>query len=261
MTTNETVASTHFEPAATPSPGGGQGGGLLLRRGFSLLEMMVAIALLSMGLVLLLQVQARSIQLAQQAREMTVATMLARGKLLDCQTDLLKKGFSIGDYDEEGNFDEEGYPTFYWECHGYKPDMPVADSGDITQAFSGAGGDGAAQAAQDQGTEMGMGMIAPILSQMSSILGDSIRELVVIVRWGEGEDMQEMTVTTHVVDKTAVNAVSQMIGQQAEALKGLTGGGGGSGGDAGGKGSDAGGGRGGANQLPSVGGGAGGRLK
>ena len=35
----------------------------------------------------------------------SVATMLARSKLYDCQHDLLKKGFSIGDYDEEGNFD------------------------------------------------------------------------------------------------------------------------------------------------------------
>mgnify|MGYP001764424235 CR=1 FL=1 len=58
---------------------------------------MVAIALLSIGLVLLLQVQARSIQLAQQAREMTVATQLARAKLYDCETDLLKKGEDVSD--------------------------------------------------------------------------------------------------------------------------------------------------------------------
>jgi general secretion pathway protein I len=196
-----------------------------VKRAFSLLEMMVAIALLSMGLVLLLQVQARSIQLAQDAREMTVATMLARGKLLDCQTDLLKKGFSVGDYDEEGNFDDEGYSTFFWECHGYKPDMPVADAGDVTEAFGGAGAGDTAAAAQDQGADLGMQFLAPVLSQMSNILGDSIRELVVIVRWGEGNDIKEMSVTTHVIDKTAVNTIAAMIGQQSEALRGLTGGG------------------------------------
>ena len=47
--------------------------------GFTLLEVMVAIGLLALGLVVLLQVQARSIQLAQQARNMSVATGLARG--------------------------------------------------------------------------------------------------------------------------------------------------------------------------------------
>jgi prepilin-type N-terminal cleavage/methylation domain-containing protein len=198
---------------------------------FSLLELMVAIAILSAGLVMLFQVQARSVALAQQAREITVATQLARGKLLDCQTDLLKKGFSVDDYETEGNFDDEGYADFFWECHGYKPDMPTIDGGGADAAgLLGAAGadDSAADAAQDQGGDIGMSFLAPVLSQMSGILGDSIRELVVIVRWGQGEDMQEMSVTTHVIDKGPVNQVAGMISAQANALKSLTGGGGGS---------------------------------
>ena len=195
---------------------------------FSLLEMMVAIALLSMGLVLLLQVQARSIQLAQQAREMTIATQLARAKLLDCQVDLLKKGFSIGDYDEEGDFSDEQMPGFFWECHAYKPEMPVADATDINTAAAG-GALGLDPSATEEASGGGgqadpmMGMIAPIVAQMSGILGDSIRELHVIIRWGTGEDMQEMSVTTHVIDKTAVNNVAAMIAQQAGALGALMG--------------------------------------
>ncbi len=194
--------------------------------GFSLLEVMVAMAILSVGLVSLLQVQSRSAELAIEAREMTVATMLARGKLYDCQTDLLKKGFSIGDYDESGNFDDEGYPTFFWECHGYKPEMPTGDGvGDMGSAASalGMGGSGG-DSGQPQGADMGMGMIAPVLQQMASVMGDSIRELVIIVRWGTGVDQQEMRVTTHVVDKTPINNVSQMIQQQTKALGALTGG-------------------------------------
>ena len=65
--------------------------GHLPARGFSLLEVMVALAILSVGLVTLVQVQARSAELAIQARELTVATMLARGKLYDCETDLAKR--------------------------------------------------------------------------------------------------------------------------------------------------------------------------
>jgi len=201
-------------------------------RAFSLLEMMVAIALLSLGLVLLLQVQARSIQLAQSAREITVATMLARGKILDCQADLLKRGFAVGDYNEEGDFEDETYPTFYWECHAYKPELPVADAGDIQGAMAGGPPTGAtgqetpaagglAGMAGGAGA-MGMSFIAPVLSQMSSILGDSIRELVVVVRWGNGKEMEEMTVTTHVIDKTAVNNVAGMI-QQATGIGGNNG--------------------------------------
>jgi general secretion pathway protein I len=198
------------------------------KRAFSLLEVMVAMAILTLGLVSLLQVQARSAEMAIAAREMTVATMLARGKLYDCQTDLLKKGFSVGDYDESGNFDDEGYPTFFWECHAYKPDMPTGEGvGDMGSAASALGMGAANDAAGDAapaGAEMGMGMIAPVLQQMASVLGDSIREMVIIVRWGTGADQQEMRVTTHVIDKTPVNNVARMIEQQSKALGSIAGG-------------------------------------
>ena len=203
---------------------------------FSLLEVMVAIAILAVGMTVLLQVQTRSINLAQQGREMTVATTLARSKLLDCQADLTKKGFSIGDYDEEGNFSDDGYPTFYWECHAYKPDIPVANATDVQQAFSATGTEEAGQAAEQQGGDLGMQFLAPVMSQLSGVLGDSIRELVVIVRWGKAGEADEMRVATHVIDKTAVNQVAGMI-QQATAMMPGAGGAGGAGGGRSGGGS------------------------
>jgi prepilin-type N-terminal cleavage/methylation domain-containing protein len=201
-----------------------------MRRAFSLLEVMIAMAILSMGMVLLLQSQSRSMQLAQQGRAITVATMLARGKLYDCQQDLLKQGFSIGDYSSEGNFDEEGYPKFYWECHAYQPELPVPSAGEIANAGAGGGGPlggavgGAVDAAKGQGQDLGMQVIAPFLAQLSGIMGDSIRELVVIVRWSDGGEgpLEEMRVATHVIDKTAVNNISQMIGRQVGSLPGGT---------------------------------------
>jgi general secretion pathway protein I len=206
-------------------------------RAFSLLEVMVALAILAVGLVSLLQVQSRSAQLAIEAREMSVATMLARSKLYDCQHELLKKGFSIGDYDADGNFDDEGYPKIFWECHGYAPEMPTGDGvGDASSAASMFGGAGATSSgasgssAAPPGSEMSMGMLAPVIQQMASVMKDSIRELVIIVRWGEGEARQELRVTTHVIDKQPMNRVSQMIQQQSRALGALGGGAGGPGG-------------------------------
>lgn len=184
-------------------------------KAFSLLEVMVAVALLAMGLVLLLQVQARSIQLAQQARNISVATGLARAKLYDCQQDLAKKGFSIGDYDERGDFDDEGFENFYWECHAYKPEMPVPNVNDITEGItSGAESqseDGVMGAAGAAG--MGAGMIAPVLAQMSTVIGESIRELTIIVRWQEGKVTEELQVTTHAIEKARINAVAGALSQ------------------------------------------------
>jgi general secretion pathway protein I len=215
-------------------------------RGFSLLEVMVAIALLALGLVLLLSVQARSIQMAQQARNMSVATGLARAKLYDCTHDLLKKGFSIGDYKEVGDFRDEKMESFFWECHAYKPELPVADVTDVTTGLQAAAGmmggqsDSVNASAAEQAAGMGAGMLAPVMSQISSVLGDSLRELVVIVRWKEGESWEELRVTTHVIDKTPINAIAAQLQGMAGQLGGLGGmfGGGASTGGEGGSSSD-----------------------
>jgi general secretion pathway protein I len=179
-----------------------------MKRAFSLLEVMISLAILSMGMVMLLQVQSRSMQLAVEANAMTTATQLTRSKMLDCQYDLLKKGFSIGDYNESGNFGDDGFPTYYWECHAYEPKMPEVGGGDVSGLTGGAGGDEAG------GGDVGMGFLQPILGQMSGIMGKSVRELVVIVRWGEGEDRDEMEAVTHVVDKQPVTTMAQLLAQQ-----------------------------------------------
>lgn len=198
-------------------------------RGFTLLEVMVAVALLSFGIVVLLQVQARSIQLAQQARNLSVATGLARAKLYDCEFDYRQKGFSIGDYDENGKLDDEGFETFFWECHAYKPELPVPNVTDITTGLANAAGSNAeAQgplgglAGAGEAAGLGAGMLAPMLAQVSQVVGESIRELVVIVRWKEGEGWEQLQVTTHLVDKTGINQIAAGVAASSQ-LPGLPG--------------------------------------
>jgi general secretion pathway protein I len=221
-------------------------------RAFTLLEVLVAVAILAVGMTVLLQVQARSALLAEQAKAMTVATQLARSKLYDCEVELLKRGFSIGDFKEEGKFDEEGYDDFFWECHGYKPELPMPDAADFQQAAAAAstpsedgeggllggmlGGGAAGQPGVDPAMMgAGMGMIGPVLTQVSEIVGESIRELTVVVRWRQGDTWDEMRVSTHLVDPTGVNMLAQQIQGMAGQLGAFTGTGGAGG--AGGKGS------------------------
>ena len=172
-------------------------------RGFTLLEVMVSLAILAGGMVVMLQAQTRSIELAQEAHFLTVSSQLARAKLYDCETDLQRRGFSIGDYDEEGDFSEEGFDAFFWECHAYPMDIPAPGSDDIASA----GGD------DERDTSMGLGMIAPFMENLGNALKDSIRELVVIVRWKNENVMDEMRLTTHVIDKKAVNQFANVVRQ------------------------------------------------
>lgn len=184
------------------------------QKGFTLLEVMVALAILAGGMVVMLQVQTRSIEMAQEAHFLTLSSQLARAKMYDCETDLMKRGFSIGDYDEEGDFSEEGFDTFFWECHAYPMDIPAPGSDDIASS----GGD------SDVDTSMGMGMIAPFMENLGNALKDSIRELVVIVRWKNENVMDEMRLTTHVIDKKAVNQFANVVRQLTSRFGGAMGG-------------------------------------
>ena len=65
--------------------------------GFTLLEVMFALALLGLGLTVLIKSAAGDIFNAQQAHMMGVVTDLARGKMYDIEEILLKDGFSDSD--------------------------------------------------------------------------------------------------------------------------------------------------------------------
>ncbi len=78
------------------------------KNGFTLLEIMVALAVISISLVVLLGLRNRDLVLAATARDMTQATLLARQKITEIQL----IGFpDLGE--KKGDFGEEA-PNFRW---------------------------------------------------------------------------------------------------------------------------------------------------
>jgi len=78
-------------------------------QGFTLLEVMIAVAIIAIAVVTLLGAQSQSVSIATSAKFDTMASMLAQWKM----SDLL-----LQDYDDltddEGNFGED-YPQFSWK--------------------------------------------------------------------------------------------------------------------------------------------------
>lgn len=68
-----------------------------MKRGFTLLEVMIALALLGLALVVLIKSAAGSIFNAEEAHMMGVATDLARARMYEEQETLIKDGFSDTD--------------------------------------------------------------------------------------------------------------------------------------------------------------------
>lgn len=77
--------------------------------GFTLLEVMIAVAIIAIAVVSLLGAQSQSVSLVAGTKFDTTASMLAQWKM----SDLLLQDFDEL-ADDQGNFGED-YPQFYWK--------------------------------------------------------------------------------------------------------------------------------------------------
>lgn len=134
------------------------------QRGFTLLEVMVALAILGFALAVLIKSTANNINAAEQSHMMGVATDLARGKMYDIEEKLLKEGFTDTDQSQTDlkPFDEEGWPNIFYS---YKVDQVELPDFDQLQAMAqgkaqrmgSAAGSGSAAFGAGMGSSLGSG--------------------------------------------------------------------------------------------------------
>ena len=109
-------------------------------RGFTLLEVMISLAILAVGLVAISNLNGGAVQMHAYGRRATEATLLLRGKMLDVEDDLQKKGCPSFNDEQHGNFDDEQSPDYAWSAEILKPDVQL-DPGQLL-ALLGVGGNG-----------------------------------------------------------------------------------------------------------------------
>ncbi len=182
-----------------------------MRRGFTLLEVMISLSILALALTAIAGINANSFASSNYARGLTIATLLGRSKMLDIEIELQKDGFSESDRKLKGDFSEEGYDSVSWEAVVRPVDVDVSKlvreffGGEISaeslpdqmQAFFGATGglegddpEGQEVPADQVRALLGGESIEFIFRQVSETLGNSIREIVLDITWGP-EDYPE----------------------------------------------------------------------
>lgn len=204
------------------------------RRGFSLLEVMIALAILTVSLVILVETQSSAVLLTNEAEKVITATDLAQMKLTEALLRVEEEGFSGSDVYESGDFDDLGdevldmeygreLEDFHWEYA--ISEIDIDSMGDIASAASTAqsvmgGGDGAEAASGGGGNPAtdALGALGFGPEQITQMLGPYIREVRVRVWWGEDtdkaeEDGSEIVVTTHVINPSGVLSLEQGIPQ------------------------------------------------
>ncbi len=123
-------------------------------RAFTLLELMISMAILAFSLVALLGHQSVAIQSSDYSNRASQASFLLEAKLLDVKHKILSDSVDVFDNCEEGDFKEEGFRdqrvgAFRWKVCAFKLEIQegAADQlterlGSLLMGFGGGGGDG-----------------------------------------------------------------------------------------------------------------------
>jgi general secretion pathway protein I len=189
------------------------------RRGFTLLEVMVAVAILGLGLTAILSAQAGAFASSAHSRNLSVATGLSRCKMNEIEERLMVLGYPYANETESGVCCEGDLSPFRCTWKIELPKLPEtklgdldlqaglgdggigalasldpstiatpgAGLGDMAQGLAGlTGGSGSADGMGGLGgiTSMVMGMVYPSLKL---VMEASTRRVSVTVNWKEGQ--------------------------------------------------------------------------
>jgi general secretion pathway protein I len=172
--------------------------------GYSLIEVLIALAILSSALTILMGTMANSSQQAVFATQLTQASLLARAKMTDLEYEIMSDGFSTSDRRLSGNFSAEGYPDIRWEALIEPVEIPAeaqeAFLGQINaQLFGGAD----AQAGALQGNVAFSSMLPMLMAQLPTMInqiGDKVRRVTLTVSFEFAGRTQPLEIMQYVVD-------------------------------------------------------------
>ncbi len=173
----------------------------LSNTGFTLLEVMISLAILSVALSAVIGVNIGAMAISGKSRGIIIAASLARSKVFDLEEELRIKGFPDFDEEMDGDFDAEGHPEYKWVAQVIKIKLPQYSAPEDISSI----------AQQTQGSSSSLGISPTTISpEMSAAMAglpvfikqieDAIREVKVTVMWLEQEKEKSLTVTTHFVN-------------------------------------------------------------
>ena len=182
--------------------------------GFTLIEVMVSLAILALSLTVISQAQQASMRQVLRGKMMTVATLLAREKMVDLEEDLFKEGFSDFEEEERGDFDEEGFEHYKWVLKIEKIELPKADGDALGDAAKDAAESGSGSSSAATSTGMGMlggQMLGRQFEMFRGVIEEAIRRVSLKVTWKEGRLERAITVVAYFTDPRKLDAAGAGI--------------------------------------------------
>jgi general secretion pathway protein I len=176
--------------------------------GFTLLEVMVALAILASTLVVLLQIITNNIRATNHAKLTTAATLLARAKMTDIEDGVLENGFSTDTETAKGTFRDQGYSDFRWDSSIERIELPT----DMKQlAEVQATDDSKSKDPMQALTGMVGGLMSTFMEPIRVGLEESVRRVTLTITWNEvGRRDQTLQIVTYLTDSSKLDLALSM---------------------------------------------------
>ena len=163
--------------------------------GFTLLEVMVAMAILGMSLTSLLSSQITSLRAMRYAHSLSAAAFLAEFQLHEIEWELEQDGWPSNDVEFDGEFSDQDWPDMEYHCLVDFIELPewsqIQGAQDEGEAASGATDDGMT----DTG-DAAVGAFGMIWPLVQGAIENSIRKASCTAKWRQGKQEYQTTVST-----------------------------------------------------------------
>ena len=194
------------------------------RRGFNLLEVLIASAILLITMMILVDIQGRAAGMVRRAQEIEVGTVLAQEKMAEVLLMAEQMGIGTDDVREDGDFDDFGadleiewgdaLDSYRWEYSIEEIELSLAP--DIAELAGGMGGFMDDEAAGAASSEAGVSLedFGVSNDMITEQLSRFIRIVRVKVWWGKQPganasdaekrlaEARTVEITTHIVNPT-----------------------------------------------------------
>lgn len=202
-------------PARTPHLRIGRKGGA--DQGFTLLEVMVAMAILAMSMTSLLASQTASIRATRYAQQVTAIAFLVEYQLIETEYVMRKEGgWVLADKTYEGNFAALGWPDIQHKCivdflelpdysklRAAKDESDRAKQGESTMYYKDAG-------------DKAFGALAMVWPMIKQAIERSIRKVKCSVFWKDGSIANEYSISTFWADPEKLKTLPGLGGESKE---------------------------------------------
>lgn len=154
-----------------------------IKGGFTLLEVMAAMAILAVSLVAIFNAQSQSMKMSERAGYITKAMNLAQARLGELELEVLEKGFDVLEEEDNGNFEDADFAGYRWAYTSDNIRIPLVSVNEDTKSVS------------DNS----------LLKTAQDMLEKSIKEVRLKVYFKDGRSEDFVELVTHYSDPKALN--------------------------------------------------------